>query len=283
MESRIVRHPAGRSVGDHVCWPVAGRDEWTSIARPYLREGLDRGERVVVTGPGRVDDLRADLEGVPGLDDAVGSDQLRIVPLESMPGTDPGRDPAERLATVDAMTRAAIDDGWSGLRTIADTSDRVVEPDARRAHVRYEHLLDRFVLHHPLIVLCAYDVDVLDDDAVADLCRVHSWVHDHRCTFLVHAGADADLVLTGAVDALASAALARVLRQLGPLGGPSEVVVDCSELEFADHRALAALGDHAAATGVDVVLRRPPPAVRRLLPLLGLARVRLEDAAGASA
>jgi hypothetical protein len=55
-------------------------------------------------------------------------------------------------------------------------------------------------------------------------------------------------------------------------------VLDATDLEFVDVRALRELDRYAAGTGATVVLRAPPPSLPRLVELLDLQAVRTEQA-----
>lgn len=68
----VVRAPTDRSVGDHVCWPYGDQTELAAVASAFVAEGLRRNERVAYVGQGRPRELRADLAGIPNLDDRVG-------------------------------------------------------------------------------------------------------------------------------------------------------------------------------------------------------------------
>ena len=54
-------------------------------------------------------------------------------------------------------------------------------------------------------------------------------------------------------------------------------MLDATGLEFVDVRALRDLDWHAASTGATLVLRSPPYFVLRLMELLGVRAVRVEQ------
>jgi hypothetical protein len=72
--------------------------------------------------------------------------------------------------------------------------------------------------------------------------------------------------------------LLEALRRIGvpPSGG--RAVLDATDLEFIDVRALRELDGYAADTGATLVLRSPPVFVLKLMELLGVRAVRAEQA-----
>ena len=174
------------------------------------------------------------------------------------------------MAALAAMTRDALDAGYPGLRMLAVGTVRVTNPVRRALQVRYEHLIDEFCLGHPLTRLCAYDLDVLGERAVAELACVHTLVHGNLSPFRLRATPRAAAALAGAVDAFSAARLEQALRRIAVAASPREVVIDATGVEFLDHRALLALNRHATRTGAIIVLRSPPSIVTRLINLLDL-------------
>ena len=84
----------------------------------------------------------------------------------------------------------------------------------------------------------------------------------------------ADAALVGSVDAFSIAQLLEALRRIGVPRPGGQAVLDATDLEFIDVRALRELDRHAADTGATLVLRSPPNLVLRLMELLGVRAVR---------
>jgi hypothetical protein len=207
--------PTGRSIGEHVCWPFRGHDAMTAIARPYVAEGLARGERVAYVADRGRSELRQDLGGLPGLDEHLERGRLQLVPVATVPAADPAVDPVAELVVVAEMTAQALDAGCTGLRMFADGTDRALDPVRRERQVRYEHLIDRFCLEHALTMLCAYDAATLDARAVAELVCVHALAHGHLSPFQIHAIFGADAALSGEVDVFCADLLEQALQRIG--------------------------------------------------------------------
>jgi anti-anti-sigma regulatory factor len=274
---RVVQSPSGRTPGDHLCWPFRGHAELTAVARPYVAEGLDRGERVVYVGEGGPDELKRDLHGVLDLDGYLARGQLQLEPVEAMPTSGPSPSPATELTMLATMTAQAVDAGYSGLRMFSNGTTRALDPGRRAQHVGYEHLVDRFCLEHAFTFLCAYDAAALGNSAVAELACVHALTHGNLSPFQVHAARTVDAALAGSVDVFSATQLEEALLRIGLGASGGKVIIDATELTFIDIRGLLALDRHAAATDATVVLRSPPAPVRRLLTLVDLIAMQVED------
>jgi anti-anti-sigma regulatory factor len=276
-EPWVVRAPTGRSVGDHVCWPFRRRAELASVARAFVLEGLARRERVVYVGPGRPHELRRDLAGIPDLEERLDRGQLHVTDIGTLPASDPSTDPVDELIDLAAMTRDSLDAGYTGLRVVADATLRLVDRRRRDRFVRYEHLVDRFCLNHPFTGLCALDATTVDEGLLAELGCVHSLTHGELSPFQLRAARHADAALAGSVDAFSVDHLIEALRHINVPGPRRRAVLDATDLEFVDVRALRELDRYAAGTGATVVLRAPPPSLPRLVELLDLQAVRTEQ------
>jgi hypothetical protein len=276
-EPWVVHSPTGRSIGDHVCWPFRDRSELAAVARAFLVEGLGRDERVAYVGEGPPGDLQHDLAGIPGLQDCLDRGQLQVADIATMPASDPSTDPIDELIDLAAMTRDSLDAGYTGLRMMANGTMRVVDPRRRARFVRYEHLVDRFCLDHAFTGLCALDLTALDDVLIAELGCVHALTYGELSPFQLRAARGADVALAGSVDAFCATRLVETLHRIGvpPPGGLT--VLDATDLEFIDFRALIELDRCAIRRNATLVLRSPPAVVPRLMGLVDLSAVRIES------
>lgn len=269
--------PTGRSPRDHVCWPFRLHEDLTAVACAYVAEGLARQERVAYVSEGGPVELRHDLERIPRLAEHVDRGQLQLMPMHTLPASDSSVDPAMELPLLARMTGEALAAGYRGLRMLTNATVRVRDPVRRAQQVRYEHLIDQFCLEHPLTMLCAYDATALRNSAVAELACVHALAHEDLSPFRLHAALSADVALAGSVDLFCTDQLEQALQRIGVAASGATVVVDATELEFIDVRGLLTLDRHAAANDAIIVLRSPPAIVARLLKLVDLIALRVED------
>jgi hypothetical protein len=272
----VVQAPTGRSAGDHMCWPFREQGELAAVAGAFVAEGLGRGERVAYIGPGRPRELRRDLARIANLEECLDRGQLQVADIATWPASDPSTDPVDELIELAAMTQDSLDAGYTGLRMVANGTLRVFNPRRRDRFVRYEHLIDRFCLDHPFTGLCALDATALGEGPLAELGCVHTLTHGELSPFALRAARRADVALVGSVDAFSVAQLVEALRRIGVPRPGGRAVLDATEWEFVDVRALRELDRHAADIGATLVLRSPRSPVPRMIGLLELRAVRVE-------
>ena len=159
---------------------------------------------------------------------------------------------------------------------MANGTLRVINPRRRDRIVHFEHLIDRFCLDHAFTRLCAFDATVLGDGPLAELGCVHRLTRGELSPFRLCAARGADAALVGSVDAFSVAELLEALRRIGVPHPGGQAVLDTTDLEFIDVRALRELNRHAADAGATLVLRSAPIVVPRLVELLGVRAVRVE-------
>src|SRR3954447_3271601 len=109
--------------------------------------------------------------------------QLQVTDIAGMPASDPATDPVDELIDLAAMTRDALDAGYTGLRIVANGTLRVIDPRRRDRIVHFEHLIDRVCLDHAFTRLCAFDATALGADLLAELGCVHTLTHGQLSPF----------------------------------------------------------------------------------------------------
>jgi hypothetical protein len=260
-----------------VCWPFDRHEDLVAGARAYLAEGLARDERVAYLSDRPPGQLRHDLDGVPDLDEHLERGRLLLVAFDTLPATNPSVRPSAELPVLAAMSAEALEAGYRGLRVFANGSVRAQDPAQRAEHVRYEHLIDRFCLAHPVTMLCAYDLSLLGEPAAAELACVHRLARGELSPFHLFADPQADVALSGSVDTLSATHLVTALDRIGVWAPGEELRVDTSALQFIDHRTLLALDQDAARRRATMVLASAPGILQRLATLVPLRVLRLEE------
>jgi anti-anti-sigma factor len=265
------------SRGDHACLVCASDEERWSIVSEYVRRGIEAGERTLyVTAEHSV------LEVVRALDigDAVGG-ELVVLPAAVAPGYAEGDfDYIARLGEWEAQARAAVAEGFTGLRVAVDMTWLDEVELSLSALVDYEHRGSALVAGLPGTALCIYDLRRFHPHTLARASHAHpirlgeavagAPVFESAILTISTAGPGA-LVLRGEVDASNAAALADALA--GAANGDNALVIDMRLLAFIDvaglraiHRAWRRLGRRG-----EMVLLSPPSIVSRMMPVLGIA------------
>ncbi len=247
-------------------------------AEHHLAAGLAAGERVWYVTPAPPEAVVDRLARRPVLATALARGAAAVVSLADTYASGAVVDPPAQIAAYAAATDAALADGFSGLRVVAEATELVRTPAQLEAFTRYEHQIDRWMHTRPFGAMCAYDRTVLDDATVLALACMHPV--SNRPDPLFHLSATVDgaghAALAGELDPtnheLFRVALERA--DLRPRDG--RLVFQAPSLRFLDHRALAALGAYARSRDAVAVLRTARPAAARLAELLGLTGVQVE-------
>jgi len=271
--SAIIERPLGLDLHDHAAWAFDGRSQLRAAIADFMSDGLAAGQRVVYVGP---DD--AGLTRLRGFDDALTRDQARLTLIETIFPPGSVVDPDAQVAAYRVATQEALADGFTGLRVAADSASLVVTEEQRRAWVRYEYLIDRFMARHPMTGLCCFNQSVLGSDHLAEIECVHPVVNRADSQFRIYASPDPGLsgVLTGEIDPSNRTLFAHTLHTAELMIIDGAVVLDAEQVTFMDHRALAELGAYAAERDAKVVLYAPEEsAVRTLARVLMVPGVRV--------
>jgi anti-anti-sigma regulatory factor len=250
-KSAIIERPRGLGPHDHAGWAFDHPDRLRAAIADFMADGLSLNQRVVYVGN---DD--AGLTSLKGFDDALTRDQARLARMDSMYPSGTVVDPDGQVAAYRAATEEALADGYTGLRVAADSTSLVVTEEQRRAWVRYEYLIDRFIARNPMTGLCCFNQTVLGSRSVAEIECVHPLVNRPESGFRIYASTDPGLsgVLTGEIDPSNRELFAHTLHHASLLVIDGAVVLDARQVTYMDHRALAELGAYAAQRDAKVVL-----------------------------
>jgi len=253
----------GLGHGDHVCWTYRSHEGYLAAARSCLAEGAGRGERLLHAGAGSAEQLRDELDGLPGRDAMLASGQLSLHPLGTLYEAAAWKRPDEQVARFRRATERALDDGWPGMRVVADMTP-LAEVTELTAVAAYELTADAMIADHRLVGVCAYSEQAPGARLVAALHRQQHrdtvadgalpfavWRRDGRIHLGGQVGAAADDVMPALEVAAASA---------------DRVTLDLSALVSLDHDAARRLagwlerrtGPAGAprVTGASAVVRR---------------------------
>lgn len=278
----LVEHLRNLGPHDHVCWSFDDPSEFRRRAGEFLSDGLASGRRVYYVRPGDPRDLENDLRDVPNWREALRTGAAQVVPLDTRHPPGAVVDPAEQVRSYASATEKAIADGFAGLRVAAEVTTLARSAEQLDAVARHEFSVDRFMARRPFSAMCAYNREILGEQAVAQLACMHPVSNVAVAGFRLHATADPDahLALAGELDLAAWELFDRAACRLGRLGLPpaaEELIVDGAGLRFIDHRSLLRLAELAGAHGTALVLRTRCPAATRLATILDLENVRVEQ------
>jgi hypothetical protein len=158
--------------GDHVCGFYYGEEERDALLLPFLRTGLEQGDKCVAvvdsTSPADV------VQGIGGTADDVASGQLEFYDSDETYLRTGTFDPDQMISFWESRAQAISDEGsYSFVRLLGEMSWLERVPPERESVVRYETWADEFVTRYPQMVLCLYDLRKLGSGVLMDLLRTH--------------------------------------------------------------------------------------------------------------
>ncbi|WP_051385348.1 MEDS domain-containing protein [Actinokineospora inagensis] len=264
----------------HLCWAFTDRDEFAARAREFMAEGLGEGKRVCLIAPGTVEELVGDLRDLPDFDEQWDRGAVQVRSLDGVYGAGVVVDPDEQVRVYHAETQAAVAAGFTGLRVAANTTELVRTPAQLAAFATYEHAVDRYMAAYRFEAMCAYSRPDLGSDVINRLAALHPRGNADTVPFRLHGwGGGGAVALEGELDLRSHDVFPWALGHVAGQWEPGEVVVDARELTFIDHHGLLRLAAQAERRGTTVVLRTRRFSPARMVDILGLSTVRVEQVA----
>jgi hypothetical protein len=172
MSIDLTPAPTEFAQGDHVCGFYYGEEERDALLLPFLRAGLDHGDKCVAV----VDSTtpREVVEQIGGSDADIASGQLEFYDSDETYLRTGTFDPDQMIAFWEGRAQAICDEGsFSFVRLLGEMSWLERVPPERDSVVRYETWADEFVTRYPQMVLCLYDLRKLGSGVLMDLLRTH--------------------------------------------------------------------------------------------------------------
>ncbi len=145
--------------GDHVCWIYDTEEEHRFLLTPYIRNGLEAGEKVIYITDAHnaetvVDYLREDgLELEPYLE----KKQIALLTSADTYLREGVFDPDSMIALLRAETQLALEQGFSALRVTGEMSWALRGLPGSERLIEYEAKLNEFFPVNPCLALCQYD------------------------------------------------------------------------------------------------------------------------------
>jgi anti-anti-sigma factor len=271
--------PAGRGVGDHLCWTYSDKGALGAALVAFLDEGRRRGEQLLLVGPGSRGELLDAIADLPGRDELVRSGRLEVGRTSDVYGLCVTSGPEAQVDALRAATEDAVRRGRTGLRIAADVTELGRDPQTARAVRRYEQAVDALFDTAPVTAMCVYAED-LGDSVVGPLSVLHPLRHRAGAETAVHVAVRPSTVrLEGELDLCDAAHVTALLDDLR-LVGEGDLVVDLTGLAFLDLAGARVLAQAVAAfraVGRQLRLHGAPRNANRCLELVGVATEQAEQ------
>jgi hypothetical protein len=171
-EIRLAGVPLGRV--RHVCAFFDSDDEARGVLLPFIREGLDQGDRafLLVNAKGREEYLRDLTRAGVNVAEVLGRAQLEIVSWEDFNPSGQRFDQGEMLARVEGVLERGRRQGSGLTRFVADMGWSAAVPAVHEV-VEFEARLDDVLRGSEDPVICAYNTNEFPGRVLMDVFRTH--------------------------------------------------------------------------------------------------------------
>jgi len=163
------------SPGDHLCWLYETEEEHRAVITPFLRQGLERGEKVLYIVDAHPAEsvlayLREDgLEVKPYL----ARGQLHILTSADTHLAQGAFDPDAMVALLRSETARALEEGYAALRVTGEMSWALREVPGSDRLIEYEAKLNNFLPESRCLAICQYDSRRFDPAVLLQVLSTH--------------------------------------------------------------------------------------------------------------
>jgi anti-anti-sigma regulatory factor len=162
--------------GDHACLTFSDADERLDIVAAFVRDGLERGDKVVcLTDLLRPDELSADLSerGLP-VEATRRSGQLEVLSSVSEYIASGTFDPGHVISGLRSRIDGALQQGYPGLRISADMVWALRPVDGLEQLLTFEVQFTELLATRRAMAVCQYDREGFDPLSLAGASAAHS-------------------------------------------------------------------------------------------------------------
>lgn len=259
---------------DHLCWVYDDDGDFDVAVRMFLAGGLARGERLLCVGERVIEPLAGATAQLGDTDGLRAEGVLQTLTLAEAYAATGTFTPEAQLEFYERATRAAIADGYEGLRVVADVGGLAERADTREVLLRWEHLADEYMARGSgMTAMCTYRRD-LPGAALSEAAAVHPLVHAPATPPFQIFFDGGHVALSGSVDTFGADRLARVLASSSVSG--ERAVLDLALVDFVDvaaSRVIARWAQDLDARSLPLEVRGASPLLRRMWQVLGLERL----------
>jgi hypothetical protein len=168
-------HVASFRNGDHICFFYQDATEQIATAGPFVKLGLQRGERCLCVLPkDRTDSLFSwlDAHAIDADTETARGALMLATPEESylQGGT---FDRSQMVGLLDSAMRQSLRLGFTGFRGTGDLSWAVTDSNTCGQLAEYEKMLDRYYPGTSSLGICMYDANLFDDSRLNQLMESH--------------------------------------------------------------------------------------------------------------
>jgi hypothetical protein len=160
--------------GDHVCGLYLTTAERDEMLRPYLRDGLDCGDKCLcildTVDPSTV---LSGLGPAADLEPFLARRQLDVRRPEETTLRDGGFSPDRTIEFWDHEAVTALSGGFSFLRGAGEMTWALRRVPGIEELMDFESRLNQYMPRHPQVMLCLYELGRFGSETVVDVLKVH--------------------------------------------------------------------------------------------------------------
>ena len=163
---------------DHVCSIYESPEERFAVAMPFIRIGLDRGEKCIYIADDGTEAVVRDAMYAAGIDveRAIATDSLVLEKKETAYLKHGSFDPEWMFTFWADATAEAISRGFPALRATGETEWVLRGAPGLERWMEYESRLTHMLAHHNCFALCQYNRRLFPPELVLDVIRTHPTV-----------------------------------------------------------------------------------------------------------
>jgi signal transduction histidine kinase len=160
---------------DHLCSIYESAEEHFAVAMPFIRIGLDRGEKCVYIADGETEAVVREAMFAEGIDveQAIAAGSLVLENEETAYLKRGSFDPEWMFTFWTEATAEAMRQGFSALRGTAETEWVLRGAPGLERWMEYESRMTRLLAHINCFALCQYNRQLVPPELVLNVIRTH--------------------------------------------------------------------------------------------------------------
>jgi PAS domain S-box-containing protein len=174
-EDSHIRSMSDLRPGDHLCCIYGSEEEHRALITAFLRQGLERGEKVVyIVDYHTAEEVLGYLErdGI-GARPYLDSDQLSILTVDDAYMKEGVFDPDGMIALLRGKTEKATAEGYAALRVTGEMTWALRGLPGSERLIEYEAKLNNFFPGSRCLAICQYDRRRFDPELLLDVLTTH--------------------------------------------------------------------------------------------------------------
>ncbi|MBK5226734.1 MAG: MEDS domain-containing protein, partial [Thermoleophilia bacterium] len=176
--SDLIKAIGKLDVHDHLCLIYESREEQLAAVIPFMRIGLERGERCIYIADDNTVEEVLDAMRAAGIEveDATRSGALSVITKRDFYLKEGRFDPDWMIDFIKEATAAAKADGYSALRVTGEMTWMLGGDPGSERLIEYEAKLNYFIPEYDCLAICQYNRSRFDPEIIVSVIRTHPLV-----------------------------------------------------------------------------------------------------------